>query len=54
MYPYGVVEIENSKDVVTFKVNGKKLKPYLEYQPREADTEINLSHPPNLDQAFLF
>ena len=49
VYPYGVVEIENSKDGVTFKVNGKKLKPYLKYQPREADTEINLRDPPNLD-----
>ena len=49
MYPYGAVEIENSKDGVTFKVNGQTLKSYLENQPREADTEINLSDPPNLD-----
>ena len=44
-----MVEIENPKDDITFKVHGQKLKPYLEYQPREADTEINLSDPPNLD-----
>ena len=44
--PYGAVEIENPKDGVTFKVNGQKLKPYMEYQPHEADTEIHLSDPP--------
>ena len=49
VYPYGAVEIENLKDGVTFKVNGQRLKPYLEYQPREADTEINLSDPPNFN-----
>ena len=45
VYPYGAVEIENLKDGVTFKVNGQRLKPYLEYQPCEADIEINLSDP---------
>ena len=49
MYPYGAVEIENPKDGVTFKVIGQILKPYLEYQLRELDTEINLSDPPNLN-----
>ena len=46
LYPHGAVEIENPK---TFKVNGQRIKPYLEYQPCEASTEINLSDPPNLD-----
>ena len=41
VYPYGDVEIENPNDDVTFKVNGQRLKPYLEYQPRETDTKIN-------------
>ena len=49
MYLYGAVEIENSKDGVTFKVNDQILKLYLEYQPHEADTKINLSGPSNLD-----
>ena len=49
VYLYGAVEIENPKVDVTFKVNGQRLKPYLEYQPREADTEINLSDPPNFN-----
>ena len=49
VYSYGVVEIKNPKDGVTFKVNGKKLKPYLEYQPCEVDTKINLSDPPNFN-----
>ena len=49
MYPYRAVEIENPKDCVTFKINVKKLKSYLEYQLREADTEINLNSPPNLN-----
>ena len=34
--PYGVVEIHNSKNGVTFKVNGQRIKPYLEYQLGEA------------------
>ena len=49
MYPYRAVEIEYPKDDVTFKVNGQKLKPYLEYHSHEADTEINLSDPPNFN-----
>ena len=49
MYPYGAVEIENRKDGVTFKVNGQRLKPYLEYQPHETDTEINWSDPANFN-----
>ena len=46
VYPYGAVEIENPKDDVTFKVNSQRLKPYLEYQPHEADIETHLSDPP--------
>ena len=38
-----------SRDDVTFKVNGQRLKPYMEYQPCEADTKINLSDSPNFD-----
>ena len=30
VYPYGVVEIENLENGKTFKVNGHRLKPFLE------------------------
>ena len=30
VYPYGTVEIENPKIAKTFKVNGQRLKPFLE------------------------
>ena len=30
VFPYGAVEIQNPKDSSTFKVNGQRLKPYLE------------------------
>ena len=49
VYWYGAIEIENPKNGVTFKVNGQRLKPYLEHHPREEDTEINLGDPPILD-----
>ena len=49
VYSYRAVEIENPKNSIAFKVNGQRLKSYLEYQPREESTEINLSDPPNLD-----
>ena len=49
VYPCGAVEIENPIDSVTFKVNSQKLKSYLECQPHKADTEINLSDPPDLN-----
>ena len=49
VYPHGAVEIENQKNCVTFKVNGQRIKPDLEYQPREPSTEISLSNPHNLD-----
>ena len=49
VYSYRIVEIKNTKDDVTFKVNGQRLKPYLEHQLCEVFTEINLSDPPNLN-----
>ena len=30
-YPYGAVEIENSENWKSFKVNGQRLKPFLEH-----------------------
>lgn len=41
LYPCGAVEIEESKNNVTFKVNGQRLKSYTEYQPYEEGAEIN-------------
>lgn len=43
------IEIKDLKNNVTFKVNGKKLKSYIEYQPHEDDTRGNLKDPPHLD-----
>ena len=43
--PHRAVEIEHIKNSVTFKVNGQRIKPYLEYQSRETSTEISLSNP---------
>ena len=40
---------ENPKNGVTFKINDQRLKPYMEYHPRDEDTEINLGDPPVLD-----
>lgn len=53
VFPYGAIEIKDPKNVVTFKVNGQRLKSYLEYRPHEEDTKINLSDPPNLDWDFF-
>ena len=30
MYPYGAIDIENPKNGTVFKVNGQRLKPFLE------------------------
>ena len=49
VFPHGAIEIKDPKNGVTFKVNGQRLKPYLEYQPHGEDTEINLSDPPDLN-----
>ncbi|KAH9697871.1 hypothetical protein KPL71_023794 [Citrus sinensis] len=49
IFPHGAIEIKDPKNGVTFKVNGQRLKPYLEHQPYGEDTEINLSDPPDLN-----
>ena len=43
VFPHGAIKINDPKNGVTFKVNGQRLKPYLE------DTEINLSDPLDLN-----
>ena len=49
IFPHEAIEIKDPKNGVTFKVNGQRLKPYLEYQPQGENTEINLSDPPDLN-----
>ena len=49
VFPHGAIEIKDLKNGATFKVNGQRLKPYLEYQPYGEDTEINLSDPLDLN-----
>ena len=53
VFPHGAIEIKDPKNGVMFKVNGQRLKPYLEYQPHGEDIEINLSDPPNLNWFFF-
>ena len=49
VFSHGVIKIKDPKNGVIFKVNGQRLKPYLEYQLHREDTEIDLSDPPNLN-----
>ena len=37
VYPHGAVDIENPRNVNIFKVNGQRLKPYLENQVLQED-----------------
>ena len=39
VYPYGVVEIENPENGKSFKVNGQRLKPFLEHFDRQESSE---------------
>ena len=41
VYPYGAVEIENPDTGKTFKVNGQRLKPFLEnFDLQESSKEL--------------
>ena len=44
VYPHGAIEIENPKNGDTFKVNGQRLKPFLELEPPEVE-EVLLDDP---------
>ena len=44
VYPHGAIEIENPKNGDTFKVNGQRLKPFLELEPPEVE-EVQLDDP---------
>ena len=39
VYPYGAVEIEKPKNGKSFKVNGQRLKPFLEHVNRQESSE---------------
>ena len=39
VYPYGSVEIENPENGKSFKVNGQRLKPFLEHFDRQESSE---------------
>ena len=39
VYPYGAVEIENPENGKSFKVNGQRLKPFLENFDRQESSE---------------
>ena len=39
VYPYGVVEIKNPENGKSFKVNGQRLKPFLEHFDRQDSSE---------------
>jgi len=44
VYPHGAIEIENPKNGDLFKVNGQRLKPFLELEPLEVE-EVLLDDP---------
>ena len=44
VFPYGAIEIENPKNGDLFKVNGQRLKPFLELRTPEVE-EILLDDP---------
>ena len=44
VFPYGAIEIENPKNGNIFKVNGQRLKPFLENFSQEEES-INLEDP---------
>ena len=39
VYPYGAMEIENPKSGKSFKVNGQRLKPFLEHFDQQESSE---------------
>ena len=46
VYHHGAIEIENPKNGDTFKVNGQRLKPFLELDNIENGEEVTLLHDP--------
>jgi hypothetical protein len=48
VFPHGAIEIEYPKNGNTFKINGQRLKPFLELRSREVET-ILLEDPSYLE-----
>ena len=46
VFPHGAIEIENPKDGSTLKVNGQRLKPFLEL-PNDREEELMILHEPH-------
>ena len=46
VYPHGAIEIENPMNGDTFKVNGQRLKPFLELDNMNNEEEVTLLHDP--------
>ena len=46
VFPHGAIEIENPKDGSIFKVNGHRLKPFLEF-PGNQEEELMILHEPS-------
>jgi hypothetical protein len=40
VFPHGAIEIEDPKNGNTFKVNGQRLKPFLELRSRKVETTL--------------
>jgi hypothetical protein len=40
VFPYGAIKIEDPKNGNTFKVNGQKLKPFLELRSMEVEKTL--------------
>jgi hypothetical protein len=40
VFPYGAIEIEDPKNGNTFKVNGQRLKPFLELRSEKVETTL--------------
>ena len=46
VFPHGAVEIQNLRNNSTFKVNGQRLKPYLETTFETNEQRVPLNDPP--------
>ena len=46
VFPHGAIEIENPRDGSIFKVNGQRLKPFLEL-PSNQEEELMILHEPH-------
>ena len=49
IFPHGAVEIKNPSNDIVFKVNGKKLKPFLKLTKESTDEAMVLYEPTYLD-----